>query len=417
MMLGIGEGDDEELLSGILGADLAEEQFMAGLVGEGKKIAPTLSSSNNAEMNPVQKNGKKSEDSLEDLGRLCSKRKELSGVVTRRLKKGAEDARRALAETQGAPELRAALRAVLASISSAVEADNERCNTDVMIDDALQMNEFDLNGNCTQRASIEAACARARAEARAQALGALAQQERLREKCALYKNRISQLETKLSQQQWIDVPLDSPRSNNNKISALEKQLAKANDRLAALVGTQRHARLAALESELEERALIIAALRQALDQMPENNSVLQNENGKTPLNTPPSAPKLRYLPSIDTESVGCNDDFSSIGGDTPITSNGGSISTSATTPITNNTNSLHLPHQMQSSNTTPTVVTAQRSVNQEPNENEQVVVELRQPQTASSSSTITKNHSSYTQQQQRYSEVMEMEPTTGAFVV
>ena len=312
------EVEEASSLTDILCSDLAEESFVAGLVGNVEDVAtlvprkapvsprPTSSprsSAKNKKSSRLSFFGgsssrreavKKISCTWEEIERSSSQRRELAKVVERRLNKSIEECSRALKEVNGAPELRAALRAVLISCKSAADADTERRSRDDETDSALaalgrpiQIGDDDAWTASTQ---LEAACARARAEGRAEALAALSERERLREKCNLYKERILELERELEDARSLkDVPLEDLSAEEAK--ELREQLALTERRLSAFTGTQRHLRLLELENELEERGHIITALREALD--------VDNRHNKAPATPPP----VRASPLLSSLSV------------------------------------------------------------------------------------------------------------------
>lgn len=146
---------------------------------------------------------------------------------------------------------------------------------------------------------VAQACARARAEGRNEALGALAERERLRDKCAVYKARIAHLEAEVAQAHdntLRDVPLDDDEDD------VRRRLELAEKRLAALAGTERAANLRRLERELEERGQIIEALRAALDNG-QTNTVL------TPESIERSPPPVDLTPATCMPSTSLASDF------------------------------------------------------------------------------------------------------------
>ena len=104
---------------------------------------------------------------------------------------------------------------------------------------------------------MEEAISTAKASGRAEALEALGERERLREKCELYRQRIEELENKME-----DVALDE--TVDAKVHAeVVARLETAEKKLRCLMGTERGRAIAQLETELEERDETIAALREA----------------------------------------------------------------------------------------------------------------------------------------------------------
>ncbi|KAJ8599700.1 hypothetical protein CTAYLR_004718 [Chrysophaeum taylorii] len=298
---------EEELMNEILNSDVAEEEFVAGIVGQLE--APTLSAGLRASNGAPEKQKKIA--SWEEVVRLAKNRRELGAVVGRRLERCVEVCTRALNEAQGAPELRAALRNVAAAARAAGEADEKRRSTDDASDRALESlgKPVSDGGAWVGSSSLEAACTRARAEGRAEALRALSERERLREKCALYRARVAELEgdlRDLRESTMSEVSLDDGPTDE-----LRSRLAIAERRLAALVGTERYARLSALERELEERGHIIAALRDALDVLPDDDNARRpdEESPNTRRNDfPPPAPPKRddvCPPKLDLTPVAC----------------------------------------------------------------------------------------------------------------
>lgn len=146
---------------------------------------------------------------------------------------------------------------------------------------------------------VAQACARARAEGRNEALGALAERERLRDKCAVYKARVAHLEAEVAQARdnaLRDVPLDDDEED------VRRRLDLAEKRLAALVGTERAANLRRLERELEERGQIIEALRAALDDR-------QLGAVRTPESTERPPPPVDLTPATCMPSTSLASDF------------------------------------------------------------------------------------------------------------
>lgn len=178
---------------------------------------------------------------------------------------------------------------------------------------------------------VAQACARARAEGRNEALGALAERERLRDKCAVYKARVAHLEAEVAQARdntLRDVPLDDDEED------VRRRLELAEKRLAALVGTERAANLHRLERELEERGQIIQALRAALDEGQASSVHTPESSGRPPppVNLTPATcmPSISFASDFDdsdeTDMQGINDN------EAPVTSDALSYSPPARSP-------------------------------------------------------------------------------------
>jgi len=192
---------------------------------------------------------------------LRAARRELSLVVDARLGRCVEACTK---ETASAAELRAALKAAAAAAEAARHADNERRQVDDRLDAALDrlgapVEENSSDGDWVGANRLEEAISTAKAAGRAEALEALGERERLREKCELYRQRIEELENNME-----DVALDDTvdaKLHNEVVARLET----AEKKLRCLMGTERGKAIAQLETELEERDETIAALREALD--------------------------------------------------------------------------------------------------------------------------------------------------------
>ena len=262
------EGSDD--LRSTLRAELAEESFVAGLVGNVDPPTPLSPSTKTWFFGGGFKTKTEPWDEVE---RCRRQRRELGGVVERRLEKCVDDCGRSLRDARGAPDLRRALRSVLGSCEAALAANRERRQCDDAQDTALERVKHDDEG---PQLDVDAACARARAEGRAEALAAFSERERLREKCSLYKDRIAYLEKELAHHSTLD---DVPLDDDDDVSDLRHRLDLAEKRLAAFSGTERHKKLLALETELEERGHIIAALRDALDNIRTTPVVAPPPNG------------------------------------------------------------------------------------------------------------------------------------------
>lgn len=267
-----------EVMSRILESDVAEAEFMAGLVGDAE-VVPLISD--------------KARSTWADVERLNAQSRELGRVARRRLDACGETCRRAL-EASGAPELRAALRDVAASVQAAVQAERERADVDAASDAAME-------AVGKPEVQLETACARARAEGRAEALGALAERERLREKCDLYKRRVKELEEELRRPLAV-VPLEDD---------LQDRLDLAERRLRVLVGTDRHARMRDLERAVEERDALVTALRAALDdKTPKPNGLdltpivcMRSASVVSDAPSPPRTPSHAATPSEDASGA------------------------------------------------------------------------------------------------------------------
>ena len=192
---------------------------------------------------------------------LRAARRELSLVVDARLGRCVEACTQ---ETASAAELRAALKAAAAAAAAARDADHERRQVDDRLDAALDrlgapVEENSSDGDWVGANRLEEAMDQAKAAGRAEALEALGERERLREKCELYRQRIEELENNME-----DVALDDTvdaKLHNEVVARLET----AEKKLRCLMGTERGKAIAQLETELEERDETIAALREALD--------------------------------------------------------------------------------------------------------------------------------------------------------
>ena len=192
---------------------------------------------------------------------LRAARRELSLVVDARLGRCVEACAR---ETASAAELRAALKAAAAAAEAARQADHEMRQVDDRLDAALDrlgapVEEDASDGDWVGANRLEEAISTAKAAGRAEALEALGERERLREKCELYRRRIEELENTMS-----DVALDDTVDAKVHNDVLER-LEAAEKKLRCLMGTERGRAIARLETELEERDETIAALREALD--------------------------------------------------------------------------------------------------------------------------------------------------------
>ena len=192
---------------------------------------------------------------------LRAARRELSLVVDARLGRCVEACTQ---ETASAAELRAALKAAAAAAAAARDADLERRQVDDRLDAALDrlgapVEEDASDGDWVGANRLEEAISTAKAAGRAEALEALGERERLREKCELYRQRIEELENNME-----DVALDETvdaKLHHEVVARLET----AEKKLRCLMGTERGRAIAQLETELEERDETIAALREALD--------------------------------------------------------------------------------------------------------------------------------------------------------
>ena len=192
---------------------------------------------------------------------LRAARRELSLVVDARLGRCVEACAR---ETASAAELRAALKAAAAAAEAARQADQERRQVDDRLDAALDrlgapVEEDVSDGDWVGSNRLEEAMEQAKAAGRAEALEALGERERLREKCELYRKRVAELENTME-----DVALDETVDAKVHKEVLER-LEAAEKKLRCLMGTERGRAIARLETELEERDETIAALREALD--------------------------------------------------------------------------------------------------------------------------------------------------------
>ena len=222
-----------------------EEAFLEGVLG-GRPAPPPLQRTTSAWGEAQQ---------------LRAARRELSLVVDARLGRCVEACTQ---ETASAAELRAALKAAAAAAAAARDADNERRQVDDRLDAALDrlgapVEENSSDGDWVGANRLEEAISTAKAAGRAEALEALGERERLREKCELYRQRIEELENNME-----DVALDDTvdaKVHNEVVARLET----AEKKLRCLMGTERGKAIAQLETELEERDETIAALREALD--------------------------------------------------------------------------------------------------------------------------------------------------------
>ena len=192
---------------------------------------------------------------------LRAARRELSLVVDARLGRCVEACTQ---ETASAAELRAALKAAAAAAEAARQADTERRQVDDRLDAALDrlgapVEEDASDGDWVGSNRLEEAISAAKAAGRAEALEALGERERLREKCELYRKRVAELENGME-----DVALDETVDAKVHHEVLER-LEAAEKKLKCLMGTERGRAIARLETELEERDETIAALREALD--------------------------------------------------------------------------------------------------------------------------------------------------------
>lgn len=262
--------------------------------------------------------------SWEDLTKLSLQRVDLGEVVVRRLERCRAACQAGLADARGAHELRAAcvyhvfyyfdearrLRNVASAVDAAWDADAERRRADAACESAIASlgKPISVDGDgWIPSAQIDAACARARAEGRNEALEALSERERLREKCALYKARVKQLEAELKNT-MSDVPLGDDENSSGREDSLKERLALAEKRLAALAGTERAANLRRLEQELEERGHIISALRAALDDDASSTtsaSTQRTERDRTPdvLTSPTTPSPLAADISISSDGM------------------------------------------------------------------------------------------------------------------
>ena len=192
---------------------------------------------------------------------LRAARRELSLVVDARLGRCVEACTQ---ETASAAELRAALKAAAAAAEAARQADSERRQVDDRLDAALDrlgapVEDNASDGDWVGANRLEEAMEQAKAAGRAEALEALGERERLREKCELYRRRVEELENGME-----DVALDETVDAKVHNDVLER-LEAAEKKLRCLMGTERGRAIARLETELEERDETIAALREALD--------------------------------------------------------------------------------------------------------------------------------------------------------
>ena len=222
-----------------------EEAFLEGVLG-GRPAQPPLQRTTSAWGEAQQ---------------LRAARRELSLVVDARLGRCVEACTQ---ETASAAELRAALKAAAAAAEAARHADNERRQVDDRLDAALDrlgapVEENSSDGDWVGANRLEEAISTAKAAGRAEALEALGERERLREKCELYRQRIEELENNME-----DVALDDTVDAKVHNEVLER-LETAEKKLRCLMGTERGKAIAQLETELEERDETIAALREALD--------------------------------------------------------------------------------------------------------------------------------------------------------
>lgn len=295
------------LMSEILEAEDLEAKFMEGLVGELE--VPTLAAPAAKTVNALaSKNGSTRSavgTSWEEVTKLARQRLELGKVVARRLERCVEVCDRALAEARGATELRASVRTAASAARSALEADEERRRADAQASVALERmgRPVETADGWAPSDSVSEACARARAQGRNEALGALAERERLREKCAVYKARVAHLEAQLKEatdQAFKEVPLDD--DDGAKERDLERRLAVAERRLKALVGTERAQRLQNLETELEERRLIIEALRAALDEHRPHEVAIAEPESPVALPPPANLTPASFMPSTSVIS-------------------------------------------------------------------------------------------------------------------
>ena len=223
-----------------------EEAFLEGVLG-GRPAQPP----------PLQR----TTSAWGEAQQLRAARRELSVVVDARLGRCVEACTQ---ETASAAELRAALKAAAAAAEAARHADNERRQVDDRLDAALDrlgapVEENSSDGDWVGANRLEEAISTAKAAGRAEALEALGERERLREKCELYRQRIEELENNME-----DVALDE--TVDAKVHAeVVARLETAEKKLRCLMGTERGRAIAQLETELEERDETIAALREALD--------------------------------------------------------------------------------------------------------------------------------------------------------
>ena len=116
--------EEDDLLSEIMAEEASEHAFLADVMGE----PPTLS------MPPTRLNGRRTPPSppaskggcWDEVLRLGASRRELGGVVARRLDRCAAQAKAALKEATSSDELRAALHGVGLAAQAAGDAERER---------------------------------------------------------------------------------------------------------------------------------------------------------------------------------------------------------------------------------------------------------------------------------------------------
>ncbi|KAJ1455104.1 hypothetical protein M885DRAFT_587806 [Pelagophyceae sp. CCMP2097] len=278
----------DEMLGEMLAGEAQEDFFLAGLVDDdaphhslrGGRDGGDDDDDAHVRVDLAAMGGRELWD---ELLRQRTLRDKLSHVVSRRLDRCRDAAKQALAGANKAAELRAVVRGLATLLDSASDAQATLSAVDCDVDralhalgrpDSITIHEDDSEG-WVGSSQLGAACARARAEGRAEALGFLGERERLREKCALYGRRVVELEAEVQRKQrlsTVDLDDDAPQHTHADFQALQFRCDKAESKVAALVGTDRHRRLAHLETQLEERKHIVDALRAALEHVP--NKVL-----------------------------------------------------------------------------------------------------------------------------------------------
>jgi hypothetical protein len=241
---GVG-GLEEEILSP-RHRGTTEEAFLEGVLGGPKPPPVTRTAS-----------------AWNEARRLRSARRELSSVVDARLTRCVAAA---AAETESAAELRAALKNAGEAALAARDADAERRQLNERLDAALDrlgapVDEDASDGDWVASTHLAEAVDSAKAAGRAEALEALGERERLREKCELYRKRVVELE---QSRDFADVALHETVDAGVHAEVLAR-LDTAEKKLRCLMGTERGRAIAVLETQLEERDETIAALREALD--------------------------------------------------------------------------------------------------------------------------------------------------------